>query len=205
MKIGQDLSARTNLQWWAASVDRTNQRGYLRGKDAGFHTSTALIDKSFAALKSGGAWWVCPGDALTTSRGPIQGSPSVISAAPDDHWLKDDKHTLWSVRVDPEATVYEVHQRSDWVRLLQQYPYEASNIVTFDWAEDVPVGSRLLIPDWSEVARDWDGVHVSVAGYLNAAYTPLMLDTARYGLLTGWHPDATVWLTEKARTLLPAS
>jgi hypothetical protein len=52
---------------------------------------------------------------------------------------------------------------------------------------------RWLIPDWSAVAVDWDGVHISFGAYLSAAYRSSDLDNATT-MLTGWNPDETAWL-----------
>ena len=42
---------------------------------------------------------------------------------------------------------------------------------------------------------DWDGVHLSVAGYLATAGRALPVGKART-LLAGWNPDETYWLTD---------
>jgi hypothetical protein len=51
------------------------------------------------------------------------------------------------------------------------------------------------MPRWPAVARDWDGVHLSVAGYLATAGRALPVGAART-LLGGWNPDETYWLAD---------
>ncbi|HEU4792289.1 MAG TPA: hypothetical protein VFS96_01395, partial [Nitrolancea sp.] len=87
--------------------------------------------------------------------------------------------------------VYEVASARDWSEFVDSYPYTATRFLTYDWG--YPDSTGLIIPDWAKVAKDWDGVHVSVSGYLSAAYRPLPI---RHGwtVLAGWHPGATVWL-----------
>ena len=60
------------------------------------------------------------------------------------------------------------------------------------------------MPRWSAIARDWDGVHLSVAGYLATAGRALPVGAART-LLGGWNPDETYWLTDVLSPRGPAS
>lgn len=199
-QVAQNLAARPGLHWWSHPVDREHQYGYLHDGAAGTHTAASVVEGAAAALNQSSVWWVSPGHTLTTSRGPVFGSACVVAGATDDHWLLNERDSLWSVHVDGEARVFEVHSRDDWSDLVTTYPYAAPNMETFGWGDKSSTSAQLLIPNWAEVAKDWDGVHVSVAGYLNAAYTPISLRPGRYALLAGWHPDGTVWLTDKAQS-----
>jgi hypothetical protein len=60
--------------------------------------------------------------ALLSSRGPVFGSPCVIAAAPDDHWIKDEQDSLWAVEVSDGARIFEIQAREDWSRLVATYP-----------------------------------------------------------------------------------
>lgn len=40
-----------------------------------------------------------------------------------------------------------------------------------DWYRTTGRDGSWVIPDWSQVAHDYDGVHLSIAGYLTAATT----------------------------------
>jgi hypothetical protein len=69
-----------------------------------------------------------------------------------------------------------------------------------------------VIPDWSRVAEDFDGVHVSLAGYLRTAGAVVDVGDASFiedspsrptagdtdertaSLMAGWNPDTTYWL-----------
>jgi hypothetical protein len=51
------------------------------------------------------------------------------------------------------------------------------------------------MPDWAGVMNSWDGIHISLLGYLSAAYRKADVDgSAVY--LAGWNPDETAWLSE---------
>lgn len=57
-----------------------------------------------------------------------------------------------------------------------------------------------MLPDWSEVARRYDAVHLTATGYLRAAGIAIPVDGDRASVLAGWDPDATCWLTTPPRT-----
>lgn len=59
--------------------------------------------------------------------------------------------------------------------------------------ETTGLDATWLIPDYAAVARKYDSVHLTVAGYLATAGRPL--DAGRgTTMLAGWDPDATYWL-----------
>jgi hypothetical protein len=84
--------------------------------------------------------------------------------------LESPPFSVWHVSVQPGARVYEVHGKEDWERLVERYPAEADGT----W-----------VPDWQTVVDDFDGVHLSMAGFLGASY----VTSCRH-----WGTEATVWL-----------
>lgn len=63
----------------------------------------------------------------------------------------------------------------------------------YDWGELTGQAGPWILPDWRAVARVWDGIHVSVGGYLSASNLAVEAGTG-LALLTGWQPDQTLWL-----------
>ncbi len=61
-----------------------------------------------------------------------------------------------------------------------------------------------LIPDWADVAADFDAVHLTVAGYLTTAGR-IMRVAREATLLAGWNPDETYWLNDVLRESGPAT
>jgi hypothetical protein len=53
------------------------------------------------------------------------------------------------------------------------------------------------MPNWSQVAEHYDGVHLQVSAYLAAAGTAITIpgipETA--SVIAGWNPDQTSWFT----------
>jgi hypothetical protein len=85
----------------------------------------------------------------------------------------------WRLTVTRTARVYEICGPLDWHALCTAYPAYQHN--------------RLLEPDWHAVARDWDGVHLTVGGLLAAEGVPFG-GPGHWSKLSGWNSESTVWL-----------
>ena len=53
-----------------------------------------------------------------------------------------------------------------------------------------------LVPDWAAVAADYDGVHVSWAGFLTAEGYVSDLDGGDVTMLRYWFSERTLWLRD---------
>ncbi len=100
-------------------------------------------------------------------------------------------YNFWRVVVSPTARVAEVHSAEAWSALAHAYP-SALVGYTFTGQKHPPKSAMRLDPDWSRVSRDWDGVHLSVGGWLTAEDAP-----AESGGVTtelrGWNMESTAW------------
>ncbi len=56
-----------------------------------------------------------------------------------------------------------------------------------------------MMPDWLAVSQDYDGIHLSIAGYLALAGECLELDEKFATVIAGWDPDKTYWFTDELR------
>ena len=92
------------------------------------------------------------------------------------------------------ARIFEVDGPGAWQHLVAGYPRTATATYRHTWAWTGWDGEWLM-PRWPAVAREWDGVHLSVAGYLATAGRALPVGAART-LLGGWNPDETYWLAD---------
>ena len=85
----------------------------------------------------------------------------------------------WQVRFGQSVRVREINHPADWHDLCLEFPHRA------------PDGG--LIPNWSEVADAWDGVHITLGGVLSC-------DQARYerdgewSMMKFWHAEQTCWM-----------
>ncbi|MDP9937237.1 hypothetical protein J2T11_003608 [Paenarthrobacter nicotinovorans] len=193
--VARELEARAGLRWWAEPAALEAQIAFVPA--GGLPEPGAALSYAISDREAVGTWWVSPAGFLVTTRGPVFGFTAVLDAAVDDHWRRTDEDSVWSIDVQGPVRVFEVHGAEDWAQFVRTYPSTPGDFTSFDWGSSQD--GKLVLPDWRAVSQDWDGVHVSFAGYLGASYQPIALDRGHYTLLAGWHPDATVWLTGKAR------
>jgi hypothetical protein len=112
-------------------------------------------------------------------------------------WLEHPERILsaggiWAVAVSASARVLEIHSPAAWSALARAYPSTQAGLTDTVGAVDPPAGSTRLDPDWTKVAEDWDGVHMSVAGLLTAE--DVLYETGGiWTELRGWNVESTVW------------
>jgi hypothetical protein len=202
-------------QWWWSRLDRSAQQyvqwtardgpaprfgdaaGMLRRAafDAGDSERRMGRDRHLAAGSGmAGPWWSHPLSAGAISTTRRLGSLGAVLLAGQEDGFGDTEAVVWPLAVAGTARVFEVDRPDAWQRLVAMYPRTATATYRHTWAWTGWDGEWLM-PDWPAVATDWDGVHLSVAGYLATAGRALPVGTART-LLGGWNPDETYWLAD---------
>jgi hypothetical protein len=169
-------------RWWDA-VDRMHQVWVGRAGEAPIE-GRLMVDLSpfhAEAPKPRQAFWTCT--RLSTLVSPWLESSEKLTRGPERFWV---------VTASEAARVAEIHSPNQWSDLARAYPRtEPGSTFTTTWPR--PESSTRLDPDWSKVAQDWDGVHLSVGGLLTAEDVPRQSG----GLTTelrGWNMESTVWL-----------
>jgi hypothetical protein len=140
-------------------------------------------------------WWSAPiaPYGLTTTRS-FDGVPlglTLIEDAPSA-----DNGRSWPVHIAESARILELSAADDWVDLVRRYPLDVSAAKRGDWWRATGRDGRWLMPDWHAVAAEYDGVHLSIAGYLTTAGRALGVDDQFATALAGWDPDATYFLND---------
>lgn len=210
--VAARLAASAGCQWWWSGLDRAAQRfvqwtarddegpglGYaaemLRdGEARADEDERGMSRDRHRAAGSGmsGPWWTHPVATSTTRR---LGRLGALLLAGQEDGFGDTEAVVWPLAVSGTARILEVDGPQAWQRLVATYPRPATATYRHTWAWTGWDGDW-LVPRWSAVARDWDGVHVSVACYLAVAGRALPVGTART-LLGGWNPDETYWLAD---------
>ena len=195
--------------WWWQAADRGAQRwvGFcgMAGPPLLGRTAEALAkwaqepaanedDASSWGPDASGEWWTAPlGEGLVSTSRALGDLPATELALYDDYPPDSDVVEVWELSVDSEARVYEVDGPASWCELVEAYPREVTHSRRNDWRRWTGVEGRWLVPDWARAASDWDGVHLTVAGYLASAYRALLVGNAGT-CLAGWAPGVTVWL-----------
>ena len=120
----------------------------------------------------------------------------------------------WQLPVRSDAHVFEIHRPDDWVRLVKSYPRVATGVhggwelpgrkrpgkdvrfllsVPGQNAARVEVG-RHVRPDWAAVAADYDGVHLSWAGFISTEGYVCDLEDGAATMLRYWGSERPLWL-----------
>lgn len=216
--VAEALVRAPGAAWWWDHIDRGGQRWLdFSGRGdppldaAGAAAALAEWDEETSAgewsepgerapwdtgIRATGLWWSGPlvGGLPETTRG-VAGLPALQQQISEDS-PPDGSWPLWSFPVPDGARVLEIDGPATWSELVAAHPREVTYGRRHDWWAWTGWRGRWLIPDWPAVAREWDAVHVSVAGNLTASYTALPVggEDART-CLAGWDPDETIWLT----------
>jgi hypothetical protein len=146
-----------------------------------------------------GHWWSIPIPGLWTTRA-VPPVPALHLACAEE--TSDDRVVVWSIRISPGARVFEVRRSSDWGRLVEMAPVDVTMSRLGDWRTWTGKEGPFYLPDWRVVAEHFDGVHVTVAGYLTTRSVPVPVADG-YSVLAGWDPDATLWLRDEFEAIEP--
>jgi hypothetical protein len=200
-------------RWWGAGIDRRAQQ-YVQWPDddyepEAFRAAEVLRLVSAEAIESergtsrylhlpagegpGGHWWSNPWPCVISTTRRLPGLAAVLLAGREDGFGEREAGVR-PAAVAAKARVYEIAEPATWQRLVTRYPRTATATRRHNWAWTGWDGEWLL-PDWPAVAADWDGVHLSVTGYLSTAGRLLPVGPART-LLAKWNPDETYWLAD---------
>lgn len=184
-------SAATVLRDWRAEllaeVDRATRRDRRRP----------------AAANVSGSWWSTPPSGLLTT------TPSTGDGAdgPIGLWAVEDgfgwEHATVAAATPPTgARVLVVDDAADWAHLCRRWSVDVSDTTRrHDWYRTTGRDGRWVTPDWVGVAEEYDAVHLTVRGWLRAAGTAVEVDDRNAGVIAGWTPGTTAWLTDPSPSL----
>ncbi|WP_414122183.1 hypothetical protein [Corynebacterium nuruki] len=192
-----------NLRDWSAETRAAEQR-----YDTGPERRRAPEDAP------GGNWWSLPLWCVPTSsrRWPGSAGPSdpVQALFIEDRW--EDDFCAGRFTPPAESRILEITGADDWAALCREFPLEVTWSYRGEWYEVTGRDSReagpWLVPDWSQVAQEWDAVHLTVTGYLAAATRCIPVPGAvgatgtagttggaeAASVIGGCGPDVTYWL-----------
>lgn len=139
----------------------------------------------------GGTWWSIPHGVIQT----VGTVPAGLSLVEDS--LGWEHATVIPVR--GIGRTLEIRTAEEWLALCRCYPIDVTASRRHDWFRTTGRHGRWVIPDWEQVAAEWDAVHLTVLGYLSAAGRALAVDADTGSVIAGWDPDSTIWLTDVAR------
>lgn len=138
-----------------------------------------------------GTWWSVPLTVLET-RGSIEAALELMEDS--FGWT-----AATFIPVRGTGTVLEIESAEDWADLCRAHPVEVTASRRHDWFRTTGRDGRWVMPDWEDVARHWDAVHLTSLGYFSAATQLIHVDEDLATVIAGWAPDSTIWLRDVAR------
>lgn len=216
-RIAEHIVASHDVGWWMSSLEERAQHAMLwdgqdpvtpvdRARrqllDARRHLEeqeTRARDEKWGG-KVSAEWWSAPSWPVTgphTTRLAPDDSPVGALLVEDDFGWEEGESIELAV---PEGLqVFEIHSVDAWVDLCRRFPIEVTEQKRGDWFDATGREGVWVIPDWAAVSEEYDGVHLQVAAYLQAAGRALPVTDEAATVLAGWDPDATYWFTSRVR------
>ncbi|EIV93505.1 hypothetical protein [Frankia sp. QA3] len=216
LPVARALLAAPGAGWWhdGANLDRQRYVQWLDASPGEPPTLTGAADwvvtwrdrtvdqearaaclPADPAASYSGSWWSAPVLArlVRTSR-PRPGLGAVQLLLTEDAlgWRRARVRPLTP---RPGARVYEITGPEAWAALVQRYSLRVTRSRLHDWWRVTGRAEEWFIPDWSAVAAEYDGVHLTVLGYLTTAGRAVDVPGGAT-VLAGWDPDATYWLRD---------
>ncbi len=214
--VAQHLVESPALEGWWGPIDRTDQRLLVwdgdeqEGVEDEVHKWMAheraeneegrKRRRPKPGVRVGAEWWSAPTFAMNTwTTGAWSDVPTIVLAHFIDTYtpFEATTATVWSLEIPRTARVYEVQRPEDWRTLVERFPRDVTGTHDGEWRDWGGVDGPWFLPDWEQMMDTYDGVHVSVGGYLGSCGLALAVPGG-FTMLTGWIPDAAVWLHDVA-------
>lgn len=210
-----DDAAQVLDQWW----DRTTA----------WESRMILELPTDPSTRHSGEWWSTPPSGLVQScpAWPSSMIDETHGAHPDEPVglrLVEDPHG-WQHAVayrledphPPEALrLFVIDSPRDWAWLCARFPFDVSATKRHDWHRVTGEVEPWLLPDFDAMAAEFDGVHLTLRGYLSSAGlaipVPRLVDPgegpevleqelpvrppAGHSVIAGWAPLSTYWLVD---------
>lgn len=152
-----------------------------------------------------GVWWSTPWAGQVTTRlwpdgrldddGLTVRDPIGVLIREDAIYPPED--AVWRPREFPrDARILELESAKTWIDLCRQHPVDVSAARRHDWYRCTGRAGDWVVPNWAHVAREWDAVHLPMAGYLELAGAVIPVDDDSASVIAGWSPDETHWLID---------
>ncbi len=189
-----DMVSHPDIASWWAPIDRDNQL-WLRFSEDGEWTTASSSIRPTAPPSRWEAYAHAPQARLATgdAYGDLSSELAVFLAGSSDRRWEFPIHQR-RVTIRPEARVLEINSAQDWHDLVRDYPADGTHTTHPD-DKDTPWGQSdgLMVPDWSRVVEDWDGIHVTPWAQLTAAQVRV---TSEIGWTEPWAWEGahTLWL-----------
>lgn len=178
--LAQSLLSQPEAAAWFAPLDREAQMW------VGVAGATLDLDSIASPVETPTSWERCAQKSATglyvsTIIGDLSSFLIAVRESTSDYYDFQSRpvYTRYHLRAASDARVFEIAGPADWHELCTEFPALE------------PDGK--VVPDWSGVARRWDGVHLTLGGMLTANHVKI-IDAHRWTQHNGWNAEQTLWL-----------
>ncbi|MFC7446504.1 hypothetical protein [Rhodococcus daqingensis] len=214
-RVAEHIARSPHAQWWITALAATDQWlvGWSEdGTDPVDLTAAELLrdyrdrtveeevraehDRPADPSANWSGWWWSTPPTRCSTRSLFDGTPAGLWFVEDS--MGWERANTRRVNIPAGARVFEVDGAQAWAELCRQFPVEVTAQKRHDWYRTTGRSGRWVIPDWPRLTEQYEGVHLTVAGYLAAAGTAIDVDAETASVISGWAPDETFWLTDTA-------
>ena len=193
-RLAHEVAEQPGAGWWTAPIDSERQ--------------VLLVDQEPRPPTPGWSWEDYaerPIDWRMTStlRGGVSCGDVVIASGVGD-W-GDGPLVRRAAVVNAAARVREIVSPADWHALCASHPHVRQKpepsppprsgvaYAQLGLEQEGQDRAGMLVPDWSALAADWDGVHLTFAGLLTVPFTEHESEAGRT-MMWSWDTEGTTWL-----------
>ena len=186
------LRSNTSTSWWWETRDLE----FLRIVETKGDPPQSAEPRVVGNMR--GAWWCEPN--FWNRNGIV--SAELSQSLPDNGgpvrlWCQDESaqpfNPLSTSPVSLESLrLYVINSPQDWRSLVKRYPRKF--VIRGDSSDSFwfrTTGIEIQ-PDWTQVAKDYDGIHLTIGGYVTTAYVSMEIDNQYQTTLSGWNPGEAV-------------
>lgn len=191
------IAASPETAWWETPLT-TDSQWSVQWDGAEPKPILSLGNTPHLLTGENGGWWSSPPRNVPVStRLLFDGSPAGLWFVEDNlGWNRAESVSL----VAPEdVRVFEIARAADWEHLCVRFPRDVSPQMRDAWRRGTTYTGRWSVPDWDQVARHYDAVHLQVGAYLALAGKPITVHGVQNvaSMIAGWSPDETYWFTPR--------
>ncbi len=202
--LAMDIVREPGIAWWWAPIDRQNQLWLRFSEDEGDWPTASRPIRPTAPPNRFEVYVHAPRPQLSTGNAydGLSSELAVVLAGASDRAMEFPIERR-RVTIGPDTRVLEIDSAQDWHDLVRRYPADGTQGVQPDpQMRNVPWGQSdgMMVPDWSMVANDWDGVHVTTWAMLTATQVRVTSDIG-WTEAWSWEGDHAIWLTGPFETV----
>lgn len=134
---------------------------------------------------------------IVTARELVDGTPGALRFVEDGFgWTTGE---VYAATVSADAQVFTITGPAAWAQLCREFPLDVTASKGRDWRLATGYPHGWVMPDFVQVARHYDALHLSMRGYFATAGRVISVEAGRASMVAGWGPGQTFWFTDAVK------